>query len=273
MKLLALLDDTLTRTVAGMAALTCSTALAAYYFFGMENGVQSAAAPWCDFYSQLISGRLKLDEPELRGVLQKGDAEPMTLLALRTALGRWRLRSTAPEAFSNVMRDYQHGVWSTASLQHWEQTFEWLDRGWLDARRTQARDQQSLPTPAIFPEGADGLLIRLPGTTLACQLGSVLRVRAELPDSSMVDDTPKLYWQTQQANAISQYRRRLGSVDVSTTVTAGGHREAVIQFDFSWEPFWISPGVQPTALHLRCPRAASWTNVQIEFADSPLLRP
>ncbi|MGI8905269.1 MAG: hypothetical protein ACR2IE_02120 [Candidatus Sumerlaeaceae bacterium] len=259
------------RTLAGITALVASTALSAYYFFGVENGVRSAGDPWRNFYSLLHPGWIKLSEQEIRDVLRKGNAEPMTLLAIRTALGRWRLKDIAPEAFPNVMHNYQQGLWLTDDVDAWTRALQWLDENWKDARRRAHLSAQPVPPPSITREGTDGLIIVFPEGTSAHQLGSRLRIAADAPPNVVPEQAPKIYWETEQAAGVSPYRRRLTAWDVSTTTTAAGMHRVSLELDLSWEPFWIAPGVRPKALHLRNPGASKWRNIAAEFDDSPLL--
>ncbi|MFH0795231.1 MAG: hypothetical protein V2A74_14500 [bacterium] len=262
----------LTRPAArGWIACGAAVVLAIYYFT-VGNTFTDIARQVRGFYGGLRPGWALLRESEVRGTLLSGNADGWHTLVVRAALDRWRLRTLAHEPFDNIMSDYARGWWIEPNREVWERLFRENDARWLDERR-RALEESTSPFVVEKPpaEGlATGLLrIRFPAATDAARIGSRVRIVIEggkTPPPRLL----AVYWETDKAPGLSQYRRRLALVSPPSDAASGPKRYTA-ELDFSWEPAWLAPGVHSGALYLAAPGAESWKVLSLTGDDSPLL--
>jgi len=257
----------------GLAALFAAAVLSVYYF-RYDDSLTDVRRQWGMFYPNLRPGWALLRESEIDYAFNT-NPDMWTTLAVRTAYGRWRLRNVAPEAFDQIMDDYDRGWWLSPNRDVWEKKFSEYDSNWIAERQGRLADPKGIEdrTRAVVEQTTTNtLLIRFPGRPLTADTGTLLRLIVDATPNEAPTAPIYLYWETEKASGRASQRRRMATWHLVDGAPEGKQR-VIVEVDLSWEPVWMYSESRVRGLHYRAPSAERWTFVRMEFGDSPLLRP
>lgn len=257
------------RSIAAPIATLVLAVLLGVVYFGNRGANQSLREAHTHFYSRFSPGWLRFTEGELRHAAVSGQPSDMDLLVLRAALSRWRLREQSPIPFDNIMTWYGQGLWHAPPRETWESVFGELDAQWIRARQDHLEHEGEPPPSVDIEAGAGSLLLRFPAPRPTSALGSLLVVEVDVEGLRAEPDFVA-YWQTTQATGRSAFRARRGEVHLRQGAAPGWQRLEV-GFDLSWEPGWIAPGMEATAIEIFSQVLAEDGLRSVRFEDSPLL--
>jgi len=264
----------LLRLILGLICIVVSIIFSINYFTlnGTAKDVQDL---WDKFYPNIRLDWAVLTESKLKNYMSCGKMNPWYSMVIRTAFDRWRLRLIAPEVFDNIMDDYERGLWISPKREIWTKLFNDFDQQWLRARRESVQKLQDLKmndSLVVLKRQRDKIKIEFSGLPMTTQLGTYIRLVADTETKYLPKSAPRILWATEKVPVFAAHRRRLG-LWLPIDGAPEGLQRFKINVDMSWEPDWMAPGTKAHSLCFISEGVEHWKNVNVEFEDSPFLKP
>lgn len=256
--------------IAALLFMGAAVGLERYYLYFSEDNLKAVKNTTERFYQKLHPHWLKLSVDAMIENLQHEKTDELYLMILQTALGRWRLRETAPHAYSQFIQSLRSGWWGDAFAADLAPALQKMDDRWLKARKIALDKADDNNTATLVMHSSHGMVMGFtPGTTTA-DLGSVIEARFTVMPGPETVNAGDAVWGTARHPEAASWRVRSYTVEKTKDIN-GTLPIYRLTMDMSDSPLWIDTTTEPTWIHFRGPVATQWTPIDYSFSDAPTL--
>lgn len=254
---------------AGIVCIILSLILSINYFT-FKDTAEALKKLNHSFYARLNMKWFKTGKEALSESIRSVTATPWQTVIIRSAYGRWRLKSIAPEAFGNLMQYYENSLFLLPSAKDFNEIFTASDKKWLSARKEKLLTSGEEIKYTVIHEESGLYEIKFPPFTYISSLGSMIRITVDMPAGELPYSKFRLLWCTDKSAYYDGYRSRIG-LCLPEVQPLGEKNRYTIEFDMSWEPSWISSDLRIQKILFT--GVKNFKIFKLDFTDSCHLQP